>query len=400
MKTLKPLNVPLHLFRPEYDTKSILHELAPIFDSGWTGLGAYTKMFEKSFAHEVGAKYSVAFNSATSALHCALKIAGVKGFDTVVTTPLTFVSTNAAILYNNAIPIWCDVDPKTLNLDFDFFLKNHHTTIKPKAIVVVHYGGLALDMDKIYQYAKEHDIWVIEDAAHACGSLYKDDTKVGNCPYEKSLTVFSFHAVKNLPIGDGGAITTNSEEAYQNLKRMSWMGINKSTFERTLAGENRGYNWMYEINELGYKYHMNDIQAAIGLVMLRQLQDNNAMRRNKATFYLDALSWGENSNISIVGNSNVAEMRRSCHHLFVVKVSDYRNKCIEGLNALNIFPGVHYYPNHLYNIFKKYYFKLPVAEQVWQKIISLPMHRYVNPSNIDLIIESLSQTLTQMENEN
>jgi perosamine synthetase len=209
----------------------------------------------------------VGFNSATAALHLGLKVLYMEGGE-VITTPMTFMSTNHAILYNNAIPVFCEIEPDTLNID----VRDVARKISPraKAIVVVHYGGHPCEMDEIHPLAREHNVPMLEDAAHACGSEYRG-RKVGAL---SDITCFSFHALKNLAMGEGGAITTNNEEYDKRLRRLRWLGISKDTWSRADTG--MGYSWQYNVEEVGYKYHRSDVSPAIGLAQLGKLHRTNA----------------------------------------------------------------------------------------------------------------------------
>ena len=242
------------LFKPYMDDREA-RAVAETLRSGWITLGPKTEEFENAFAKYVGAKHAVALNSATSALHLALIVSGVKKGDEVITTPVTFASSAEVILQAGAKPVFADIDPRTLNIDH-FSIKKKITK-KTKAIIVVHYGGQPCEMDAINKLANKHHIAVIEDAAHAAGSSYKGK-KIGN---SKNLTTFSFHAVKNLATGDGGMITTPDADVDKRLRSLRWMGINKSTSERETEG---GYRWDYDISiEGGFKYHMNDINKLV-----------------------------------------------------------------------------------------------------------------------------------------
>ena len=191
------------VFKPSYGAAEF-KALKKVLQSGWTGLGPETEAFENEFAEYIGVRYAVAVNSCTAALHLALKVAGVEGGE-VITTPMTFVATNHAILYNSSIPVFCDIEPDTLNIDparIEALI-----TKKTRAIMAVHYGGHACDMDALRKIAKKYRLRVIEDCAHACGGEYKQ-VKLGATG---DIGCFSFQAVKNLSTGDGGMITTNSK---------------------------------------------------------------------------------------------------------------------------------------------------------------------------------------------
>ena len=368
-------NIPL--FKPSYDERE-LNALKDSFKSGWIGLGPKTKQFEDEFAKYTNSKYAVALNSATSALHLALTLFNIKGKE-VITTAMTFVSTNHAILYEGGIPVFCDIEPDTLNIDPDkieaLITKN---TI---GIICVDYGGHPCDLDKIKNIAKKHNLFVLEDAAHACGSKYKGKP-VGSV---SDITSFSFHAVKNLATGDGGMLTFNNKNWDEILRKRRWLGINKSTFDRNITKE--GYHWYYEVEELGFKYHMNDINASIGLVQLEKLDTNNGKRRKITDAYNEAFK-----NINWIERPVEKPYAHSSKHNYAIKVDAViRNDFVAYLLSKGISAGVHYIPNHLYKMYKPYYRKLPVTESVWEKIVVLPVFPDLTKVQLAYIIKQVKQ---------
>jgi len=365
------------VFKPCYDHQE-LEALREPFESGWIGLGPKTKEFEERFAAFLGVPYAVGVNSATAALHLALKVAGVEGAE-VITTPMTFVSTNHAILYCNGIPVFADIEPDTLNIDpVDVERK---VSSRTKAIVVVHYGGHACDMDRILAIARKHGLKVIEDAAHACGGQYRGQM-LGTLG---DFGCFSFHAVKNLATGDGGMITTRDPEADARLRRLRWLGITKGTWDRV---EGKGYSWEYNVEELGFKCHMNDITAAIGLVQLAKLERTNARRRYLAERYSRLLA-----DVDWIETPVEKEYARSAWHNYVIKVADPmdRDPLMEFLKERGISTGMHYIPNHLYQLYRPYVKeRLPVAETVWKRLITLPLFPDLTDEEQDYIVASVT----------
>lgn len=348
-----------------------------VLKSGWIGLGPKTKEFEEKFARYVGIKYAIGVNSCTAALHLALKVMGVEGGE-VITTPMTFISTNHTILYNKATPIFADVEKDTLNIRVDEIEKL--ITSNTKAILVVHYGGHPCDMDSILEIARSKNVKVIEDAAHACGSEYKG-RKIGSL---SDATCFSFHAVKNLATGDGGMITVHNKEVAERLRKLYWLGISRGTWDRS---KERAYKWEYNVEEIGYKYHMNDIIAAIGLVQLAKLEAANERRREIVKKYNKAFSDIDWLEIPIE-----KEYAKSAHHNYVIKVLNRkRDKLITYLAENDITASVHYIPNHLYEIYKPYYKKLPVVESVWKKIITLPLFPGMKDKQVEFIIDKIKE---------
>ena len=351
------------LFRP-FMGKEEVAAVGKTLLSGWITLGPKTAEFEKAFANYTGAKHAIALTSATAALHLALKVLGVGKGDEVITTPLTFASTVESILYNEAIPIFADIEPDTLNIDPKSIEKR--ITKKTKAIIVVHYGGQPCDMVMINRLAKKYSLVVVEDAAHACGASYRGK-KIGN---SKNITCFSFHAVKNLATGDGGMITTNNAQFDKKIRLLRWMGISKTTYQRENA---KGYAWDYDIVEGGYKYHMNDVTASIGLVQLKKLDRMNDSRRKIKEIYDTFFQKNDEFGTPLV----IKKDRQTAYHFYCLKLACHieRAAFMDFLSKQGISTGVHYKPLYYHSHYKKYNKKnTPITDAVWPSIVSLPMH--------------------------
>ena len=362
------------VFRPSIGNEEI-ESVISVLRSGWLGLGPKTKEFEERFGHYVGVRHAIAVNSCTAALHLALKVMNVEGGE-VITTPMSFVSTNHAILYNNATPVFADIEEDTLNIKVDRI--ERLITAKTRAILLVHYGGHPCDMDPILQIAKDNELKVVEDAAHACGSAYKG-RKIGSLG---DATCFSFHAVKNLATGDGGMITVHDKDAASRLRKLCWLGISRGTWDRS-TGE--AYKWEYDVEEIGFKYHMNDIAAAIGLIQLKKLDKANARRRAIVARYNQAFV-----DIDWIGIPVEKQYAQSAHHNYVIKIlNGKRDKFISYLADNGISASVHYIPNHLYDIYKPYHKELPVAETVWRELVTLPLYPDLKSGDVDFIIEKV-----------
>lgn len=352
----------INLLKPVLGESEYEAELR-VMRSGWLGLGQETEKFEKEFAEYVGAKYAVGLNSCTSALHLALKLIEVNPFDEIITTPITFISTNMVMLYEKAMPVFVDVEPDTLNINPEEIKRK--ITNRTKAIMVVHYRGHPCEMDEINRIAKDNSLFVIEDCAHAAGAEYKD-RKVGS---EGNICCWSFHAVKNMNCGgDGGMLTTKNDEFYRKARKVRWLGIDKDTFSRTKEIGEKWYAWKYTVSEIGYKYHMNDMAAAIGREQLKVLDRNNKIRRNIVKVYKAELSGLPG--IEILRDRDYV---KSSNHLFVIK-AERRNQMFMEFKANGIAAGMHYVPNHLFPIFRHLIPDVPVAEKVWHDLISLPLH--------------------------
>lgn len=376
----------IQVFRPSFGQEEI-DAVAEVLKSGWLGLGPKTAEFEEKFAAYCGAKYAVALNSCTAALHLSLVAFGIKEGDEVLVSPMTFVSTVHAVIYVGATPVFVDVEPDTLCMSVEDIKRK--VTPRTRAVIPVHYGGHPCEMDEIMQIARQNNLIVIEDAAHACGAEYKG-RKVGSIG---DTTCFSFHAVKNLATGDGGMVTTNHLEIVNLLRRLRWVGIDKDTWERTEHGimelglgiqKYSAYDWYYEIHELGYKCHMNDINAALGLVQLKKLDSTNEKRRALARQYDKAFQ--------DVGWVSVPVERcsvKSAYHNYVIK-TPYRDELNRHLKTKRIASGVHYVPIHLQPYYKKICnAHVPVAEDVWRRILTLPLYPDLSDDDMEYVISSI-----------
>ena len=359
------------LFRPSI-SEAAIESVADVLRSGWLGLGPRTLEFETKFAEYVGAPFCVGLNSSTSAIHLALHLLKLPKDSEVITTPLTFVSTNHAILYENLKPVFADVNRETGNLDPESIASR--ITDRTRAIIVVHYGGYPADLDEIYELAHENDIAVIEDCAHACGAVYRGK-RIGS---HGDLHAFSFHAVKNLPMGDGGALVVRSAGHDAHLRRLRWLGIDKDTFRRTTS---TSYEWDYDVPEIGFKYHMNDIEAAIGLAQLDLLEGENARRADIARMYRAQLN-------GIPGMTLPPESddRTSSYHLFPLLVEN-RDGFLRKMKDSGVGIGVHYRRNDTYSMYERA--ELPNAEWFSTRVASLPMHLCLADEDVDYVTTTI-----------
>jgi perosamine synthetase len=363
------------LFRPSISNEEI-SAVTEVLKSGWWGLGPKTAEFEEKFAKYVGARHAVALNSGTAALHLALALLDLKRGDEVIVPPITFVSTAHAVVYNGAKPVFADVYEDNLCIDVEDVARK--ITKRTRAIMPVHYAGHPCNMDGLREIIKGTRIVIVEDAAHACGAEYKGK-KIGSL---SELTCFSFHAVKNVACGEGGMITTNNGDWDKWLREMRWLGISKSTWNRTV--DEKVYAWFYHVNRLGFKAHLNDIPSAIGIVQLARLDELNKRRREIAGIYNRAFK-----NIKGV---KVPVERKGCKsswHIYHLKV-DKRDDLIKFLKENDIAPGVHYYPIHLHPYYRPLRAKLPVAEEVWKRIISLPLFPGLTEEEMGKVIGAVS----------
>jgi len=362
------------VFKPSFGEEEFA-QVRQALESGWVGLGPKVAEFERRFAAYVGVPYGVGLSSGTAALDLAVRLAEVQERE-VITTPMTFVSTNHAILYNGGIPVFCDIEPDTLNIDAGKIAKL--VTPRTRAIMVVHYGGHACDMDPILEIARRHGLLVIEDCAHATGGEYRG-RRLGSLG---DFACFSFHAVKNLAMGEGGLVTARREQDDALLRRLRWVGISKSTWDRSDQSSKR-YSWYYDVAELGFKCHLNDIAAGIGLAQLDKLERTNEQRRAITATYNAAfadLPWLE--------TPVVKPYARSSYHNYVVRTPQ-RDRLHTHLAERGISTSVHYVPNHHYDLYKPFDADVPVCDEVWTRILTLPLFPDLTDGNIERVIEAV-----------
>jgi perosamine synthetase len=357
------------LFLPTIHQEAI-EAVSQVLNSGWLGLGPKTQAFEKAFAEHVGSPYCVGLNSCTSALHLGLRLLSLPPGSEVITTPLTFVSTNHVILYERCKPVFADIQPDTGNLDVESVSKR--ITDRTRAIMLVHYGGYPCDLTEFYALSGDLGIPIIEDCAHACGATYRNK-RIGN---HGEIHAFSFHAVKNLTTGDGGALTVRSKEYDSRLRRLRWLGIDSDTFQRT---DEKRYKWEYQVSEVGYNYYMNDIKAAIGLVQLDHLDDDNARRAAIADHYRRRLS-----DVAGIKLLKYKQDRTSSNCMFFILAED-RDKLVDKLQTHGVEAGVHYRRNDQHPMYQEQ--DLPNTEYFWKRVISLPMHIQLTGEQVEYITD-------------
>lgn len=366
----------VQLFVPNFRVEECLAEIRECLEKGWTGLGFKTVGIESAWKEYTQLAHAHFLNSNTVGLHLAFELFkskyGWNDDDEVITTPLTFVSTNHAILYAGLKPVFADVDDY-LCLDPESVIKR--ITPKTKALVFVGIGGNSGQYARILEICRTHNIKLVLDAAHMSG------TRVGgkHIGGDADVTVFSFQAVKNLPTADSGMICFREAEDDKRVRKLTWLGINKDTYARTAS--QGAYKWMYDVEEVGYKYHGNSIMAAIALVQLKYLDIDNAYRRQLAAWYSQNLK--DRNNVAVVQTAPGCE---SAQHLLQIRVQN-RDALMMALNEHDIFPGVHYRDNTDYRMYAFAQGTCPNATAASKEIISLPMHLRVTKTDVDLISE-------------
>lgn len=372
---------PIQLFVPTFRIEETLEEIRVCLEKGWTGLGFKTVEFEEAWKAYTGLPHAHFLSSATAGLHLAVALlkhqGGWQDGDEVITTPLTFVSSNHAILYENLRPVFADVD-EYLCLDPNSV--EQRITERTRAVVFVGLGGNTGQLRKVVEICRARGLKLILDAAHMTGTRW---LKGGHVGAEADVTVFSYQAVKNLPTADSGMICFADAALDAEVRKWAWMGINKDTYARTAS--QGSYKWYYDVEYEGYKYNGNSIMAAIGLVALKYVDQDNAYRRQIAAWYDEFLE--DEPRIRRI------PMAKDCvpsRHLYQVEV-DRRDEVMLALNQAQIYPGVHYRDNTLYRMYAHGHGTCPNAARASDHIISLPIHLRLSYAQIVYICQTLKE---------
>ena len=368
-------------FHKTHTTQEEIEAAKSAIESGWLTMGPKTVEFENKFKEYVGSSEAVSMNSATAALHLGLKAIGLQRDDEVIVPTNTFVATAEVVTYFDAIPVLCDIEENTHNIDVSKI--ESLITNKTKAIIPVHFAGQPCDMDEIYEIAKKYDLKIIEDAAHAMPSIYKG-VKIGSL--EKSdVTCFSFYATKTLSTGEGGMATTNNSEYAKNIKINRLHGISKDAWDRyTIKGA-----WRYDIVDNGNKYNTTDINSSIGIVQLKKQEMLREKRNNIAQKYNEAFKDNKNIVLPYLKND-----RETSWHLYVIKI-DNRDEVIEKLKENGVGCSVHFIPIHKHTYYKnRYGYKnkdYPIANDVFDKSLSLPIYPDMSDEEIEYVIKNVNE---------
>ena len=378
-----------------------INAVVKVLRSGNLTQGPLITEFETAFSKYVGCKYSVAVSSCTAGLHLAAITAGMQSGDTLVTSPITFVSSANASQYVGGNVVFTDVDDSTINMEpssLKHVLSKHPKT---KVVVPVHFAGLPCDMSQISSICNEANVCIVEDAAHALGATYENGKKVGSCCFSL-MTVFSLHPVKAIAAGEGGVITTNDEDVYRRLLRLRSHGINKLDDSFLVVDEahsDSGVNpWYYEMQELGFHYRITDIQCALALSQLSKIDKFIRKRREIAKLYYKHLSGM--SNIKPAQPEGI--LTDSAWHIFVVRIDfeaigmDRRDFMLR-LKEFNILTQVHYIPVPM----QPYYLERgisitdsPHAEEYYRECLSLPTYYSLSRDDQMHVIDTITSLLT------
>lgn len=368
------MNIPFH---KTYTTEDELNAVIESIKSGWLTMGPKTIEFEKKFNEYIGSVNSISMNSATAALHLALKAIGLQQNDEVIIPTMTFIATAEVVTYFGAKPVLCDIEESTHNIDVSKI--KSLITSNTKAIIPVHFSGQPCDMDEIYAIAKRYNLKVIEDAAHAIPSRYKN-TLIGNLS-GSDITCFSFYATKTLSTGEGGMATTNNDEYAKSMKINRLHGISRDVWDRYSGG-----GWYYEVVDNGNKYNTTDINSSLGIEQLKKVEWMKDERAKIARKYSEAF---KNSSIEL---PFIKEDRDTSWHLYVIKVNN-RDELYNKLKEEGIGASVHFIPVHKHPYYKDNYGYLetdyPIANKVFEKSLSLPIYPGLNDKSIEYIIEKV-----------
>ena len=377
---------PIQLFLPTFRIEETLAEIRECLEKGWTGLGFKTVEFEEAWKAYAGLPHAHFLSSATAGLHMAVLLLKEQGSwqneDEIITTPLTFVSTNHAILYSNLKPVFADIDEY---LCLDPASIEERITPRTKAVMFVGLGGNTGRLKDVANLCERRGLKLILDAAHMSGTRWLDGRHVGR---EADATIFSYQAVKNLPTADSGMICLRDTALDIEARKWSWMGISKDTYSRTTSEGT--YKWHYDVEHIGFKENGNSIMAAMGLVALRYLEQDNAYRRQICAWY----------DMYLAGNELIKciPMSPDCvssRHLYQVEV-DNRDEVMVALNQAMIYPGVHYRDNTLYRMYSEGYGTCPKSLDASEHIISLPLHMRLTYEQVVYISKTLKGVVSHL----
>jgi len=375
-----------HQYIDESDIKAVVD----VLKSDYLTQGPSVAKFEQEICRITGAKYCVSVSNATAGLHIAVAALELADGAEGITTPNTFLASSNCMVYNKIKPVFADINPVTYIIDPLEIEKR--ITDKTKLLIPVHFAGLPCEMEKNSAIAKKHNLRIIEDAAHAIGSQYADGSYVGNCKY-CDMTVFSFHPVKTITTGEGGAVTTNDEKLYQKLLMLRSHGTTKDANRLT---KNPG-PWYYEMQALGFNYRMTDMQAALGYSQLQKLDFFKKRRREIVAKYNNAFA-----GMKFLKTPTEPENVSSCFHLYAVQIDftalgKTRAQVMQELREKGIGTQVHYIPVPTQPFYKENFgYKdgdYPIAEKYYEQELSLPLYPGMSDEDVDAVIKTVKEVI-------
>ena len=380
-----------------YIDKDDIAAVTKVLKSDALTQGPMVAEFEANFAKYVGANYAVAVSSCTAGLHIASKILGVNKTNKIITSPVTFVSSPNSSLYLDSRPIFCDIDPETLNLNPDLLENIILNNPNAKVLMPVHFAGHSCDMEKIYSICNKYKIKIIEDAAHGLGAKHSNGTMVGSCSYS-DMAVFSLHPVKSIAAGEGGVVTTNSFDYYKELVRLRSHGINK--IDDDLLNEHSFENgtkkaWIYEMQTLGFNYRITDIQCALANSQLKKLDEFIIKRKKIAKKYDQELIYSKNYYPAQKFNLN------NSYHLYVLRVKyssigKTRSQLMNSLKKKKIITQVHYIPVYNHPFYQNLGYSsigYDHSNKYYEEALSIPIYYSLTDEEQDYVIACLKELI-------
>ncbi|WP_445475045.1 UDP-4-amino-4,6-dideoxy-N-acetyl-beta-L-altrosamine transaminase [Methanococcoides methylutens] len=357
-----------------------IEEVVKVLNSDWLTTGPKVSEFEKAICDYVGCKYAIAVNSGTSALDIAVGSLGLPKGSEIITTPFTFAATSNCLLYNHLKPVFADIKKDTRNIDPEDIRRK--ITPKTKAIIYVDFAGHPCDINEIKEIARGHDLRLIEDASHAFGASYHGK-KIGNFA---DLTVFSFHPVKPITTGEGGAVVTDNPELAEKTRLLRNHGIDKDAATR--YGPDAG--WAYDMKMLGRNYRITDIQAALGISQLKKLDGFIGRRNEIANLYNELLDGCE-----LVETPITKEGMGHGWHIYTVLLNEAinRNEFFKYMRKNEIGVNVHYIPIYHFTYYRKHFDfdedDFPKTEDVFNRIITLPIYPGMKDEEVELVVKTI-----------
>lgn len=376
-----------HQYLDEADYKAV----EEVLRSDYLTCGPKITELERKLCEITGAKYAVACSNGTAALHIACIAAGLGEGDELITTPITFAASANCALYVGAKPVFADINPETYNIDPQSVKSK--ITAATKAIVAVDYTGQAVELDELQAIAKENNITLIEDAAHSIGTLYNGKA-VGSIA---DMTTFSFHPVKTVTAGEGGAVMTNSKDLYEKLLLARSHGI---TRDQSLMSKESEGPWYYEMVNMGYNYRMTDIQAGLLISQLDKLPAFKKRRQEIVARYDEAFS-----KLNTIKVQKEIPESDTARHLYILRINSEnlkinRRQFFDALGAENVVCNVHYIPVYYFPHYQKLGYErglCPNAEALYEEIISLPLYYAMSDQDVEDVINAVTKIANYYE---
>lgn len=368
----------INLSKPSI-TNSEIEEVSKVLESNWLGMGKYAHEFERECKRLIGCKHFISLSSGTRALETALVVSGCKHGDEVLVPSNTYQSAIQVILKLSLIPVFVDSDPSDLNISIEDLERK--ITKRTRFIMPVHFRGRSCRMDLIREIAEKNNLIIIEDAAHAFGSKYQNELVGGN----SFMACFSFGPIKNITCGSGGGIATNDDSIAKKILIYRNMGVDRSTWERFSGGEKK-HSWEIEVTSAGDRCHLSDLNASIGLAQLSRLGE--LKKKKEAIIRNYELNLGKIPGISLLDT----DVESDFLYIYVILVPEKdRHGLMVSLFEKGIHSGIHYAPNHLQPLFRKFSRgSLPIIEEMASRYLTLPSYNDLSSEDQNRVIEAIS----------